>query len=147
MIIIWINWAINIFTTSIFCAKRKIQKNSSLKSSDCVFTKIHDISKTFDAKILNVEYDPDHIHMIFTLKSTLNIPKYITTIKAISLRELRKKIFLKLIQCYDKTHYSQCHISQQQREKWYYILEKSVESQSKNTTSVENTNLSNWITD
>ncbi len=69
---------------------RKIQKNSSLQSNDCVFTKIHDISKTFDAKILNVEYDPDHIHMIFTLKSTLNIPKYITTIKAISLREVRK---------------------------------------------------------
>jgi putative transposase len=60
--------------------------------------------------MLNVEYDPDHIHMLFTSKSTLDIPKYINTIKTISPKDVRKN-FLKLIQYYDKAHYSQYHIS------------------------------------
>jgi REP element-mobilizing transposase RayT len=68
---ILITQLINIFTSSIFYSKRKIQKNNYLQSKECVFTKIHDISKTFDLEVLNVEYNLDHIHMIFTSKPTL----------------------------------------------------------------------------
>ena len=58
---------------------------------DFLKTKIHSISKTYDVDVLNVECDKDHFHMLFTAKPTLDIPKYINTIKTITSREIRKE--------------------------------------------------------
>jgi len=51
---------------------------------------VHNISKNFDVEILNIECDKDHFHMIFKSKPTLELTKYINTIKTISSREIRK---------------------------------------------------------
>ncbi|TQD29232.1 IS200/IS605 family transposase [Methanolobus vulcani] len=51
----------------------------------------HNISENFDVEILNIECDKDHFHMIFKAKPTLDIPKYINTIKTISSREIRRQ--------------------------------------------------------
>jgi len=57
---------------------------------DLLKTKIHQISETFEVDVLNIECDKDHFHMIFRTKPTLDIPKYINTIKTISSREIRR---------------------------------------------------------
>jgi len=58
---------------------------------DFLKTKIHNISKTYEVDVLNIEYDKDHFHMLFTAQPTLDIPKYINTIKTITSREIRKE--------------------------------------------------------
>jgi len=51
---------------------------------------IHQISKTFDVEVLNIECDKNHYHMIFKSKPILDMPKYINAIKTISSREIRR---------------------------------------------------------
>lgn len=58
---------------------------------DFLKTKIHNISKTYEVDVLNIECDKDHFHMLFTAQPTLDIPKYINTIKTITSREIRKE--------------------------------------------------------
>ncbi|AKB18632.1 hypothetical protein MSWHS_1769 [Methanosarcina sp. WWM596] len=58
---------------------------------DFLKTKIHNISETFDVEVLNIECDKDHFHLLFSAKPSLDIPKYINTIKTITSREVRKK--------------------------------------------------------
>lgn len=58
---------------------------------DFLKTKIHNISKTYEVDVLNIECDKDHFHMQFTSQPTLDIPKYINTIKTITSREIRKE--------------------------------------------------------
>ena len=70
----------------------EIQKKSSNKSSNSRFSqnKINNISKTFDVEVLNIECGKDHFHLLFTAKLSLDIPKYINTIKTITSREIQK---------------------------------------------------------
>ncbi|WP_084630687.1 transposase [Methanosarcina lacustris] len=53
---------------------------------DFLKTKIQNISKTYKVNIFNIECDKDHFHMIFTSQPTLDVPKYINTIKSITSR-------------------------------------------------------------
>ena len=57
---------------------------------DFLKQKIHEISDTFDVDVLAIECDKDHVHMLFKAKQTLNIPKYINTLKTITSREIRR---------------------------------------------------------
>lgn len=57
---------------------------------DLLKQKIHDISETFDVEVLNIECDKDHFHLLFKGKPTLDIPKYINTLKTISSREIQR---------------------------------------------------------
>jgi putative transposase len=52
--------------------------------------KIHDISITFQVEVLDIGCDVDHFHMIFKSKPTLEIPKYLNTLKTITSREIRR---------------------------------------------------------
>ncbi|MGC8581644.1 MAG: IS200/IS605 family transposase [Thermoplasmata archaeon] len=61
------------------------------KLIDFLKQKVKDISESFDVKIIDLECDKDHFHMIFKSKPTLNIPKYINALKTISSRELQRK--------------------------------------------------------
>jgi len=57
---------------------------------DFLKQKIHEISETFEVTVLNIECDKDHFHMIFKAKPTLNIPKYLNSIKTITSREIKR---------------------------------------------------------
>jgi putative transposase len=57
---------------------------------DLLKTKIHEISETYDVDVLNIEADSDHFHMLFKAKPTLDIPRYINTVKTITSREIRR---------------------------------------------------------
>ena len=56
-----------------------------------VKTKIMELSKNFDVKVVEIECGIDHVHLLISAKPTLNIPKYINAIKGYSSRFLRKE--------------------------------------------------------
>nr|WP_231591768.1 IS200/IS605 family transposase [Methanosarcina sp. WH1] len=68
--------------------RRKVLTNSFVV--DFPKTKIHNISETFDIEVLNIGCDKEHFHFLFSAKPSLDIPKYINTIKTITLREIHK---------------------------------------------------------
>lgn len=68
--------------------RRKVFTNDDI--IDLLKQKIKEISVTFEVEILNQECDKDHIHIIFKAKPTLNITKYINTVKTITSREIRR---------------------------------------------------------
>ena len=72
------------------CVKYRRKALHSQKIMYSLKSKISDISKTFDVKFLNVGCYIKYFHMIFTSKPTLDIPKYIPTVKTIFSRELRR---------------------------------------------------------
>jgi putative transposase len=53
--------------------------------------KINDISNNFSVEVIEQETDIDHIHILFKSKPTLEITKYINSIKGVSSRLLRQK--------------------------------------------------------
>ncbi len=68
--------------------RRKVFTND--KIIDFLKQKIHEISETHEVEILAIETDQDHVHMLFKANPTLNIPKYINTLKTITSREIRR---------------------------------------------------------
>ena len=60
------------------------------KVIDLLKQKIHEISTTFQVEVIDIGCDIDHFHMIFRSKPTLDIPKYLNTIKTITSREIRR---------------------------------------------------------
>lgn len=52
---------------------------------------IEDISKDFCVEVIEQECGDDHLHLLFRAKPTLDITRYINTIKGQTSRELRKK--------------------------------------------------------
>ena len=69
--------------------RRKVFTND--KIIDFLKRKIHEISETFEAEVLAIECDVDHVHILFKAKPTLNIPKYINALKTITSREIRRE--------------------------------------------------------
>lgn len=57
---------------------------------DLLKQKIREISESYGIEVLNIEADKDHFHMIFTATPTVELPKYINTIKTITSREIRR---------------------------------------------------------
>ena len=110
---------------------------------DFLKTKIHNISKTYDVDVLNIECDKDHFHMLFTTKPTLDIPKYINTIKTITSREIRKEFpeVKKLL--WKDTFWSRSYFIATTGQVTLDILKNYVESQNEHATSEENTDISN----
>lgn len=53
--------------------------------------KILELSKNFEVKILEIECGTDHAHLLISAKPSLNIPKFISTIKGHSSRFLLKE--------------------------------------------------------
>jgi putative transposase len=51
----------------------------------------YDISKRFGVEILEQEVDKDHLHIIFKAKPTLEITKYINSLKGVTGRHLLKE--------------------------------------------------------
>jgi len=68
--------------------RRKVLENKEI--IDFLKQKIKEISDSFEVDVLNIECDKDHFHMIFKAKPTLNIPKYLNTIKTITSREIQR---------------------------------------------------------
>jgi len=59
--------------------------------------KVNELSHTFDVKLLEIECGIDHVHLLISARPTLDIPKFINSIKGHSSRYLRYqyKDFLK----------------------------------------------------
>ena len=110
---------------------------------DFLKTKIHSISKTYDVDVLNIECDKDHFHMLFTANPTLDIPRYINTIKTITSREIRKEFpeVKKLL--WESTFWSRSYFIATTGQVTLDILKKYIESQGEHATSEENTDISN----
>lgn len=54
-------------------------------------TIIQDISREFDVEVIEQECGVDHLHLLFRSKPTLDITKFINTLKGSSSRKLRDK--------------------------------------------------------
>jgi putative transposase len=52
---------------------------------------INEISEKFEVVVISQECGIDHFHLLFRSKPTLDITKYINTIKGVSSRKLREK--------------------------------------------------------
>jgi putative transposase len=52
---------------------------------------IREISERFEVEVLNIEADKNHFHMLFKTKPTIDMSKYINTIKTITSREIRRR--------------------------------------------------------
>ncbi|BCS91325.1 MAG: IS200/IS605 family transposase [Candidatus Micrarchaeota archaeon] len=68
--------------------RRKIFDNE--KIIEYLKSLIKEISDNFKVEVIDIGVDKDHFHMLFKAKPTLNIPKYINTIKTITSREIQK---------------------------------------------------------
>jgi putative transposase len=119
--------------------RRKVLCNPVL--IDFLKTKIHNISKTYEVEVLNIECDKDHFHLLFTSQPTLDIPKYINTIKTITSREIRKEFPEVKEMLWEDAFWSRSYFIATTGQVTLDILKRYVESQ--NATSEENTNLSN----
>ena len=73
--------------------KKEIFKNKDI--IDLLHTQIYNISKTFDVEVVQIETHHNYFHMIFNSKPTLDIPKYLNTIKCITSREIQRNFKLK----------------------------------------------------
>ena len=67
--------------------KKVFNEEISERLKDIVFN----ISQNFQVSVLNQEVNQDHVHILFKSKSTLDIPKYINSLKGVSSRYLRKE--------------------------------------------------------
>lgn len=77
---------------TIFVVKyRKKIFTTNLEIINDLKNKLEEISKDFDVKIIEQECGEDHIHILFSGRPTLDIPKYINILKGHSSRFLRKK--------------------------------------------------------
>jgi putative transposase len=70
----------------------KYRKNALVDEKIVQFLKdkTHEISNTFGVNVLNIECDKDHFHMLFKSKPTLDIPRYLNTLKTITSREIQR---------------------------------------------------------
>ncbi|MEA1905293.1 MAG: IS200/IS605 family transposase [Candidatus Hadarchaeota archaeon] len=57
---------------------------------DLLEQKVREVSDSFEVEVLNLECDEDHFHMIFKAKPTLDIPRYVNTLKTITSREIQR---------------------------------------------------------
>ena len=72
------------------CIKYRKKVLNNEKIIDTLKTQINNISETFEVNVVSIEPDKDHFHMLFKCKPTLEIPKYINTIKSITSREIQR---------------------------------------------------------
>ena len=68
--------------------RRKVLEGENL--IDCLKTQIYNISDRFEINVLGIEPDKDHFHLLFKGKPTLDLAKYIQTIKTITSREIQR---------------------------------------------------------
>ena len=68
--------------------RKKVLVNENIV--DLLKQKVHEISESYGIEVLNIEADKDHFHMIFTGTPTVELSKYINTIKTITSREIRR---------------------------------------------------------
>jgi REP element-mobilizing transposase RayT len=68
---------------------KKIFINESIINT--LKTHIRRCSESQDVRVLDIETDKDHFHMLFRCNPTCNIPKYINLLKTITSREIKKK--------------------------------------------------------
>ena len=111
------------------CIKYRRKVLCDPKLVDFLKTKIHNISETYEVEVLSIECDKDHFHMIFTAKPTLDIPKYINTIKTITSREIRKEFPEVKLLLREDTFWSRSYFLATTGQVTLDILEKYVESQ------------------
>jgi len=107
--------------------RRRVFDNE--KIVDFLKQKIHEISQTFDVDVLCIECDKDYFHMIFKTKPTLNIPKYLNTIKTITSREIRKKFPQVKKKLWNEMFWSRSYFLTTTGQATLDVLKKYVESQ------------------
>ena len=120
------------------CIKYRRKVLTDEKIIDLLRTKINEISKTFRVDVLNMECDKDHFHLLFKAKPTLNIPKYLNTIKIISSREIRRKFPKIKKKLWEDTFWSRSYFLATTGQVTLDQLKKYIESQ--NATNSTNKN-------
>jgi putative transposase len=129
----------------IFCVKyctiakairRKVLTDEiSIRLKDVVI----DISKDFQVKIIEQETDKDHIHILFKTKPTINMTKYINSMKGISSNVLFQEFPEIKMRLWNGHLWSRSYCLLTTGQTTLDILKKYVESQGENKTQkVEN---------
>jgi putative transposase len=113
------------------CVKYRRKAITNPLIVDFLKTKIHSISVTFDVDVLNIECDKDHFHLLFSAKPSLDIPKYINTIKTITSREIRKNFPEVKTMLWENTFWSRSYFIASTGQVTLDILKQYVESQGK----------------
>ena len=120
----------------VFCVKyrRKVLTDRiSIRLKDV----ITGISKDFQVKIIEQETDKDHIHILFKTKPTINMTKYINSIKGISSRILLQE-FLEIKMNLRKGHlWSRSYCLLTTGQTTLDVLKRYVESQGEETMKQE----------
>ncbi|WP_236749079.1 transposase [Acidianus manzaensis] len=60
------------------------------KTIDFLKKLTYEITESFEVDVTEISIHKDHFHRVFKAKPTLNIPRYINTIKTITSREIQK---------------------------------------------------------
>lgn len=109
--------------------RRKILDNE--KIINVLKTQIRNISQNFEVEVLGIEPDKDHFHMLFKCKPTLDIPKYINTIKCITSREIQRNFPEVKHKLWKKTFWSPSYFLATSGQVTLEVLKSYVDSQSK----------------
>ncbi len=120
------------------CIKYRRKALCDPKIVDFLKSKVHDISETFEVTVLDIECDKDHFHMIFNAKPTLELSKYINTIKTITSREIRKNFPTVKQLLWKDAFWSRSYFVASTGQVTLDILKKYVENQGKHATDKEN---------
>jgi putative transposase len=125
------------------CVKYRRKALTNPLVVDFLKTKIHNISKTYDVEVLNIECDKDHFHLLFSAKPSLDIPKYINTIKTITSREIRKNFPEVKTMLWEDTFWSRSYFIASTGQVTLDVLKKYVENQGKYASDEEDQDQSN----
>jgi len=89
------------------------------------------ISQDYNVIIIEQETDLDHIHVLFSAKPTLQIPKFISTLKSLTSRLLRKKYPLLRKKLWGKSFWSSSYFIATTGQVTLDVIKKYVENQGK----------------
>ena len=125
------------------CVKYRRKALDNQNVVDFLKMKIRQISDTFEVDIVNIECDKDHFHLLFTAKPTLDIPKYINTIKTITSREIRKNYPGIKTMLWKDAFWSRSYFIATTGQVTLDVLKQYVDDQGKHATDEEDQNISN----
>lgn len=89
------------------------------------------ISQDYDVSIIEQETDLDHIHVLFSAKPTLQIPKFISILKSLTSRLLRKEYPKLRKKLWGKSFWSSSYFIATTGQVTLEVIKKYVENQGK----------------
>ncbi len=80
--------------------RRKVFTEEMLQSLADI---VSDLCEQWDCKLIEVNGEADHLHILFQYYPQLELPKFIANLKSVSSRRMRAEYPGRINQCYDKS--------------------------------------------